>query len=56
MKWKLKNTIASVGSTSKPVGAMDARWQQGNTCMILRHLRQGYGHSWEAKQCWVQER
>jgi hypothetical protein len=50
---EVESTFKSVGSTSKPIGAMDARWQWGNTCMILRHLRRGYGCSQVVKQCRV---
>jgi hypothetical protein len=43
----LKN---SVGSTSKPVRAMDAYWKQGYDCMVPRKLPRGYGHSLAMKQ------
>jgi hypothetical protein len=48
---EVERTIISVGSTSKPVGAMDAHWQWDHACMIPRQLRRGYGHSLTVKQC-----
>jgi hypothetical protein len=48
---EVENTTKSVGSTSKPVGAMDAHWQWGHACMIPRHLRRGYGCLLAVKQC-----
>jgi hypothetical protein len=43
--------VNSVGSTSKPIGAMDARWQWGYACMIPRKLHWGYGRSLAVKKC-----
>jgi len=40
-----------VGSTSKPIKAMDACWKWGYAFMIPWKLRQGYGCSLAAKQC-----
>jgi hypothetical protein len=47
--------LKSMGSTSKLVGAMDARWQKGHACMILRYLHRGYGCSLAVKQCQERE-
>jgi hypothetical protein len=48
---EVESTIISVGSTSKPIRAMDACWQWGHACMILRQLCRGYGCSLAVKQC-----
>jgi hypothetical protein len=49
--WEVESTIIIVGSTSKPIGAMDALWKWIHAYMIPRQLHQGYGHFLEMKQC-----